>query len=125
MKAGFRKLPQTQQGSFYSTAIIVAMFGIFLTAALKIAPAYMDNNVVVNTMDGIAANNDLATMSAREIQDSLMKTLNVNNVALPGDSIKVVREGGKEVVLIEYDTRIPLFYNISAVVSFSNRFEKD
>lgn len=125
MKAGFRKLPQAQQGSFYSTAIIVAMFGIFLTAALKIAPAYMDNNVVVNTMDGIAANNDLATMSAREIQDSLMKTLNVNNVALPGDSIKVVREGGKEVVLIEYDTRIPLFYNISAVVSFSNRFEKD
>lgn len=125
MKASFRKLPQRQRGSFYSTAIIVAMFGIFLTAALKIAPAYMDNNVIVNTMDGIAANNDMAQMSVADIRDSLMKTLSVNNVSLPGDSIKLVQEGSTEFVEISYESRVPLFYNISAVVSFNNRFEKN
>ncbi len=125
MKANFRKLPQRQQGSFYSTVIIVAMFGIFLTAALKIAPAYMDNNVIVDTMNGIAANNDMGEMDLADIRDSLMKTLSINNVKLNGDAIKLVQEGGQEFVDINYESRIPLFYNISAVVSFTNRFEKN
>lgn len=125
MKSSFRNLPKRQQGSFYSTVIIVAMFGIFLTAALKIAPAYMDNNVVTNTMDGIVANNDMGEMDIDDIRDSLMKTLSINNVKLSGDAIKLVQEGGKQFVDINYETRIPLFYNISAVVSFTNRYEKN
>lgn len=125
MKHNFRKLPQSQQGSFYSTVIIVAMFGIFLTAALKIAPAYMDNNVVVNAMEGIAANNDLQEMTISDIRADMMKSLGVNNVALSGDAINVVQEGGQEFVEINYETRVPLFYNISALVSFNNRFEKN
>lgn len=125
MKHSFRKLPQTQIGSFYSTAIIVAMFGIFLTAALKIAPAYMDNGVVVNTMEGIAANNDMGEMSLTEIRADLVKSLGVNNVAISGDAVTVVQEGSQEFIDINYETRVPLFYNISALVSFQNRFEKN
>lgn len=125
MKSSFRNLPKRQQGSFYSTVIIVAMFGIFLTAALKIAPAYMDHNVVTNTMDGIVANNDMGEMNINDIRDSLMKTLSINNVKLSGDAIKLVQEGGQEFVDINYETRVPLFYNISAVVSFTNRYEKN
>lgn len=121
----FKTLPQRQRGSFYSTVIIVAMFGIFLTAALKIAPAYMDNNVITNTMDGIAANNNMAEMTIPEIRESMMRTLNVNNVTLPGDAIKLVQEGGREYVEIDYERRVPLFYNISAVVSFNSRFNKN
>jgi len=125
MKANFRKLPQRQQGSFYSTVIIVAMFGIFLTAALKIAPAYMDNNVIKNTMEGITANNDLSEMTITDIRDSMMKTLNINNVALNGDALQLVQEGSREYVDINYERRVPLFYNISAVVSFNHRYEKN
>lgn len=125
MKHHFRKLPQSQIGSFYSTVIIVAMFGIFLTAALKLAPAYMDNGVVVNTMEGIAANNDLGEMTITEIRADMLRSLGVNNVTLSGDAITVVDEGGQEYVDIVYETKVPLFYNISALVSFNNRFEKN
>jgi hypothetical protein len=125
MKQHFRKLPQSQIGSFYSTVIIVAMFGIFLTAALKLAPAYMDNGVVVNTMEGIAANNDLGEMTITEIRADMVRSLGVNNVALSGDAINVVEENGQEFVDIIYETKVPLFYNISALVSFNNRFEKN
>jgi hypothetical protein len=125
MKHHFRKLPQNQIGSFYSTVIIVAMFGIFLTAALKLAPAYMDNGVVVTTMEGIAANKDLGEMTITEIRADMVRSLGVNNVALSGDAINVVEEDGQEFVDIIYETRVPLFYNISALVSFNNRFEKN
>jgi hypothetical protein len=125
MKAGFRPMPRGQQGSFYSTAIIVVMFGVFLTTALKIAPAYMDNNVVTNAMESVAANNNLKEMSQADIRASVMKTLNVNNVALDSNAIKVVQEGSAEFVVISYEARVPLFYNISAIVAFDNRFEKN
>lgn len=125
MKANYRTLPARQHGSFYSTVVIVAMFGIFLTVALKLAPAYMDNNVIVNAMEGVAANSSLKEMSVTEIREGLYKTLNVNNVTLDGDAIKVVREGSREYVEISYERRIPLFYNVAALVSFSTRFDKD
>lgn len=118
------KLPGSQQGSFYSTVIIVIMFGLFLTTALKITPAYLDNNIIVNAMEGVAANNELADMSVNEVRSALMRTLNTNNVKLDAQSITIVRIGNQEFVDINYETTVPLFYNISALVSFSNRFEK-
>ena len=125
MNAIRRAMPQKQQGSFYSTIIIVAIFGFVLTAALKVAPLYMDNNVVVDTMEGIIANNDITEMTVAEIRSNLSRTLMVNNVDLPGDAIKDVREGNKDYIVISYERRTPLFYNISAVVAFHNRFEKN
>ena len=125
MTAIRRAMPQKQQGSFYSTVIIVAIFGLVLAATLKVAPLYMDNKVVVNAMDGVIANNDIAEMTVAEIRSSLARTLRVNNVDLPADAIKDVREGNKNYIVISYERRTPLFYNISAVVSFNNRFEKN
>ena len=125
MTAIRRAMPQKQQGSFYSTVIIVAIFGLVLAATLKVAPLYMDNKVVVNAMDGVIASNDIPEITVAEIRSSLARTLRVNNVDLPADAIKDVREGNKNYIVISYERRTPLFYNISAVVSFNNRFEKN
>ncbi len=125
MKAHFRKLSQSQQGSFYSTVVLLAMFGIILTAALKIAPAYLDHKVVVDTMKGIAASKDFDAMTIEEISASLVPTMDVNNVKLAADALKVVNDGSREFVEVSYETRVALFANISAVVSFSDRFEKN
>lgn len=120
-----KPLPRKQQGSFYSTVVIVVMFGIFLTASLKIAPTYMDNNVIQNAMEGIAANNDMAEMSLAEIRSNLMRTLNTNNVDLDASKVLLVSEGNKDYIEINYTSEVPLFYNISAVMSFENRFDKN
>lgn len=125
MKSIDRAMPQTQLGGFYSTVIIVAMFGLFLTAGLKIAPLYMDNNVIVDAMEGVMANNDISEMTLSDIRNSLNRTLIVNNVELPGDAMTEDREGSVDYVVISYEARTPLFYNISAVVQFENRFAKN
>lgn len=125
MKSIVRAMPQTQLGGFYSTVIIVAMFGLFLTAGLKIAPLYMDNNVIVDAMEGVMANNDISEMSVGEIRSALNRTLIVNNVELPGDAMTEERDGSMDYVVISYEARTPLFYNISAVVQFENRFAKN
>lgn len=117
---------QEQRGaSIYTTLIVVALVGVVLLAGLKIVPAYLDNNVIVNAMEGVIANNDIRTMGIGEIRTEVMRTVNVNGIRdFDALNIQLVREGAREYVDINYDARVHLFYNIDALVSFENRFVK-
>jgi hypothetical protein len=113
-----------QRGSIYTTMILSALVAIFLVIVLKIAPAYIDNNVIRNAMQGIQADNDIAAMSLPQVRTLLMRTLNTNRMDFDSSNIVVVRVGSNEYIDINYETRVPLFYNVDAVVKFQNRFEK-
>ncbi len=116
---------QKQRGSAYSTMIMVVLIAMFLTAALKLAPAYLANNVINNAMASIAENNDMAVFSIGEIRSALMRTLDTNDIrGFNAANVQVVTEGSQEFVDINYERRVPLFYNIEAVVIFENRFDK-
>jgi len=118
-------MPGSQGGSMYSTLIMVILFGLVLTAGLKIAPAYLDNNVISNAMSTISANNDIAAMNIRDIRADLYKTFTTNGIEnFDMNSVVVTKENGKEYIDIDYEARKTLFYNIDAVVSFKNRFDK-
>jgi hypothetical protein len=125
MKVLARSSLQQQAGSMYSTLIMVVLIAIFFTAALKIVPAYLNNNVIVNAMEGMAENNDMATLSIGDIRSNLMRTLNTNDIrGFDATRVQVVSQGSQEYIDINYETRIPLFYNIEAIVKFENRFDK-
>lgn len=114
-----------QRGSFYTVLIMLAMFGFLVTCALKIAPLYIDNNVITNAMAAMAANEDMKSLSIGEIRSSLAKTLNTNNIDnFDTQNVVLVREDGMDYVDINYDARVHLFSNIDAVVVFTNRFDK-
>ena len=117
---------KSQRGaSIFTTMIIVALVGVVLLAGLKIVPAYLDNNVIVNAMEGVAANNDIRTMGIGQIRTEVMRTVNINGIRdFDAENIKLVREGASEYVDINYDARVNLFYNIDALISFQNRFVK-
>ena len=116
---------QKQRGSAYSTMIMVVLIAMFLTAALKLAPAYLANNVINNAMASIAENNDMAVFSIGEIRSALMRTLDTNDIrGFNAANVQVVMEGSQEFVDINYERRVPLFYNIEAVVIFENMFDK-
>jgi hypothetical protein len=125
MKTMRASLANSQRGSMYTTLILVAMVGIFILAALKIIPTYIDNNIIVNAMEGMVANDELKDKNIAEIRSSLMRTLNTNNVDnFDPNNVVLVREDDREYIDINYEARAPLFYNIEAVVVFTNRFEK-
>jgi hypothetical protein len=125
MQARVRALPQRQHGSIYSTVIVVALFAIFLTSALKVAPAYMDDRLVAATMEQLVSSRELPAMSAAEIRDRLVQRLGSSNVKLDADELHVGYEPGSPVVDIDYERHIPLFFNITAVLSFRHRVEKE
>ncbi|MDT8397641.1 MAG: DUF4845 domain-containing protein [Pseudomonadales bacterium] len=112
--------------SMYASLLMLVLLGLFLTSALKLAPSYMDNNVITNAMEGVIANNDLAQMNINDIRQDVMKTLLLNNIRdFKATNIQVVRENGRDYVDINYESRVHLFYNIDAVLTFQNRFDKN
>lgn len=111
--------------SFFGTIFLLILLAIFLLTGLRIAPAYIDNNVIVNAMNSMDSNNDLSSMSLNEIRDNLLRTLTNNGIRnFDRNSVQLTQEGRAEYIDINYETRFPLIYNIEVVVTFENRFER-
>ncbi|MGV3593237.1 MAG: DUF4845 domain-containing protein [Gammaproteobacteria bacterium] len=115
---------KAQRGSAYTTMILVALFGLVILAALKIAPAYVDDRAIAGTMESMAESNEFADMSIADIRSSLMRTLNTNRIQFDPSNVVLVKEGSREYVDVNYESRKSLFYNIDAVVKFEHRFDK-
>ena len=121
----FASLKRQTGASVFGIVILLVIVGLFLLSALKVAPSYMDNNVIENTMEGIISNNDFRAMSISEIRAELQRSLVTNNIRdFEGSNVVLTREGNDSYVDINYESRVPLFYNISIVVIFENRFDK-
>ena len=122
---GFKSPKQQLGATFLTIGLVVVMIGIFLLSALKVAPAYVDNNIIENAVNNLEAREGLETMSIGEIRSAIMRTLDTNNIRnFDANNIQQIRIDGIDYIDINYESRIPLFYNIEAVVIFENRFRK-
>ena len=121
-----RMSPVRQLGaSLWGTMLLVGLIGLVLTMGLKIIPAYLSNNVIVNAINGVIANNDIKTMGIAEIRNDLMRTVRTNRIEnFNPANVTVTRENSLEYLDVNYETRVHLMYNIDAVVVFNNRFNK-
>ncbi len=115
---------RSQRGSIYTTMILVVLFAMVILAALKVVPAYIDDSTITGTMQTLADGDEFETMSLAQVQTNLMRTLNTNRIDFDAKNIVLTKDGAKEYIDINYESRKPLFYNIEAVVVFSHRFEK-
>ncbi|MEY4642843.1 MAG: hypothetical protein RLZZ227_2837 [Pseudomonadota bacterium] len=125
MKSLHASSARSQRGSVYTTIFLVALFGFVILAVLRVAPAYIDDRTLVDTMNGVVESGEFEDMSLSDVRNNLMRTLNVNRVDFDANKVVLTKEGGKEYVDINYESRKPLFYNIEAVVIFQHRFEKN
>lgn len=115
----------SQRGSFYTGILMFAMFVLLLVCGMKIAPAYIDNNIVKSAVESLASTGELSSMSLTQLRTTLARNLNTNNIKdFDARNVTISREGDNEFVEINYEKRIHMFKNIDAVVSFSERFPK-
>ena len=116
--SGVRSVKRQAGASFFTIIFLLVIVGMVLLSALKIAPAYMDNNVVVNAMEGIINNNDFSSMSLSDIRSDLQRTLVTNSIRdFDLGSVVLTREGNNSYIDINYESRSHLFYNIKLLLS--------
>ena len=116
---------QQRGASFLATLFLLVIAGIILLVSLKLVPAYMDNRIIVTAIDSVREQPEMAGMNIARFRSEVMRTITVNGIRdFDTDSITYTRDGDAEYIALEYETRIPLLYNIDALLTFERRFDK-
>lgn len=127
MKAVHLKLLKRQRGlGMLQWALVIAIAGFFLLFAFKVVPLYAENRYVESALRSLVASGDkLEEMTNAEITKKLNNFYMINNVRSEGptNNIKIEREAERALVTIDYETRVPLMYNIDLVLSFKNHLD--
>lgn len=121
------KLIKHQRGlGMLQWALVIAIAGFFLLFAFKVIPLYAENRYVESALRSLENGGErIEQMTDAEIQKKLTNFYMINNVRSEGPTknIKIQRESEKALVTVDYETRVPLFYNIDLVLSFQNHLD--
>ena len=127
MKMNNLKLIKHQRGlGMLQWALVIGVAGFFLLFAFKVIPLYAENRYVESALRSLEAGGEkLDQMTDAEITKKLNNFYMINNVRSEGPTknIKIERESEKAVVTVDYETRVPLFYNIDLVLRFQNHLD--
>ncbi len=124
MKA-IRHTPVAQGGAtLYALIVVMTLLAIIIFAGLKISPAYIDNQIISNALNNMRESGDLRSMSLRDIRTSISRTMTANGASWSSDSLDQIEENGVDYIQVKYEKRVPMFWNIDAVVKFDYRVQK-
>lgn len=110
--------------SWIFVAAILAFCGMF---AFAVVPMYAENMYVVKALKSLAGPGDRVNeMTDSEIKKRIQNFYLINNVRSEGpQNIVIDRKSKNVVVMIDYENRTNLFYNIDIVTDFKNHLDGD
>ncbi|WP_039916430.1 DUF4845 domain-containing protein [Cellvibrio mixtus] len=127
MKAIQMKSLKHQRGlGMLQWALVIAVAGFFLLFAFKVVPLYAENRYVESALRSLVSGGEkIEEMTDAEITKKLNNFYMINNVRSEGPTknIKIEREAEKAVITVDYETRVPLLYNIDLVLVFKNHLD--
>lgn len=107
-----------------ATLFLLVMVALALMLAIKIIPAYMDDNSVNSVITSMGADDKLMTYTDEQIRSKIQSRLTINNIRdFKNEYIKITRDNGVLVIDADYEKRENIFKNIDVIVSFKNHYE--
>ena len=99
--------------------LILIPVGLAVYIILRAAPAYIEALSVGDVVNSLKKEMDLKEKSREEIYTMIKKRLDVNNISnVEKDDIKIQKTVNDVTVTIDYEARVPLFWNVALAFSF-------
>ena len=99
--------------------LILIPVGLAVYIILRVAPAYIEALSVGDVVNSLKKELDLKEKPREEIYNMIKKRLDVNNISsVDKDDIKIQKTVNDVKVAIDYETRVPLFWNVALAFSF-------
>lgn len=119
------KVRNCQKGaSLLSIMIILIIGGIFFSVAFKLYPAYFDYKLVDSVLTDVSTDPEELSKPLIRLRQDLGKKFRINQVRLPEkDSLTIKQEKGVIRFNLNYEVRVPMFYNVDALVKFNKQYE--
>jgi Tfp pilus assembly protein PilE len=103
--------------SFLITAAVV---GFFLFIVMKLFPMYREYFEVKSALKGLANEAGIAHEQPAQIKEKFFKRLYINySENVKNEHVKIENKGGGQTIYVNYEVRVPLFYNLDAVGKFT------
>jgi len=114
-----------QRGATMTSVLIgLIVAGIFFTVAFKLFTPYKDHATMASIMEDMVEDQDELSNGVRQIRSNLYRRFLINQVELPNDEALNIRlEEGVYYFDLVYEIRVPMFYNIDAIVKFEEHYE--
>lgn len=110
--------------TFISILAILMVIGFFGLLLLKIAPIYMNNFKVKDTLASLEAEPDLTSHSKAKLRDLLDKRLDVNMVDnVSNEDISVTKTPERVSIEIDYEVTENIMGNLDVLVYFNEAIE--
>ena len=118
-------LRKSQEGvSALAVMLLGPLVAVFILVVIKLIPVYLEYSSVKSVLNGMTSDRAESYTSANEVRGTILKRLDINEVkSVSTENIEVAREGAVYLITIEYEVNSPLFYNISILISFSDKGE--
>lgn len=108
-----------------SWMIVIGLAGFFLTLFFKMGPAYLDNWGVRSALKSmVRSSKDIHELDKDQIYSQISNYFTINGVrdVRPRD-LKIVRKHDRTLINHDYETRVPIFFNVDVVMKFRNQVD--
>lgn len=115
---------QQMGASFFSVMITLIVAGFLFSIAFKLYPAYLDFNTIDSVLTQVSTDRDELKKGVRGIKLDLTKKFRINQVKLPNkEALVITKKKGVIYFTLDYEIRVPMFYNVDAMVKFEKQYE--
>lgn len=102
-------------------AAIIGVVGLLGLCAFRLVPVYLDHMTIRQVVKNAANDPVSREMSASEIRKSMQGAFLTNRIdTIKLNDIKFTTDRSMIIMDASYEVRVPLVYNIDAVVKFDN-----
>jgi Tfp pilus assembly protein PilE len=107
-----------------SFILVLIVIGLLAVVAMNLFPVYSEGFSVQSAMKSVAQEPNAANMSLPEAQKKLQKHFDIDYVdSVKGKDAKIERDKGVNNLVMTYEVRKHLFYNIDFVAMFDYRVD--
>ncbi|AOE50398.1 DUF4845 domain-containing protein [Kangiella sediminilitoris] len=100
--------------------IIMGIVLFFMYLAIKLVPAYMEFFSIKSSIESVALETS-SSSSKSEIERLISGRFNINNIdIIKADDVDIKEITGGRALYVEYESRIALFGNVSALLEFKH-----
>ncbi|MBI3898611.1 MAG: DUF4845 domain-containing protein [Gammaproteobacteria bacterium] len=111
--------------TMWGAMFVIAVFAFFIFIGLKLFPPYMTDFKIEAALKELAKNPNIGSMDKGQMVESLNKHFDIDNIneVNPAKTLVIEKRGKNKAIRFDYELVIPLFYNISVLLTFDHLHE--
>lgn len=105
--------------SFIGFIVVLAVVGFFLFLGMRIGPTYLEYFTIRKAVDQVAA--ETTTLEPGAIREAMRRRMQIDYSAnFKPEFVRLQREGNEVKLVLSYEVREPLIYNLDFVATFEH-----